>query len=113
MQVVRSLLQAVMKWLAPSECETKRSGQWPALRKRHLEAFPSCAACGGEEELEAHHVVPVSVDASKELDPSNLITLCEKRGCHLTFGHLYSYRSWNKTVRPDCLLWRSKVRNRP
>lgn len=91
----------------------RRSSQWPKARAAHLALWPSCALCGGETALEVHHVVPFHRDASKELDPTNLITLCESgRGgvnCHLFAGHLGNYKSDNPTVVDDAGQWRLKV----
>lgn len=90
----------------------KRSPKWSAVRKQHLAANPFCAACGTNKDLEVHHIVPVHIDSDKELDISNLITLCSKQ-CHLLFGHLMSYKSWNKDVIKDCEVYYNKVKNRP
>jgi hypothetical protein len=71
--------------------ELARSSRWPKIRKQHLAKQSSCQACGSEQHLEVHHIIPVHVDKSKELDPTNLITLCENPDvyfCHFIFGHL-------------------------
>lgn len=75
-----------------------RSPQWSALRRRHIASNPRCAACGRTASVEAHHLVPVQIDRSRELDPANLLTLCGgSRNCHLVVGH-----GWNwKTYRPE------------
>lgn len=68
-----------------------RSENWPMIRKHHLQNQPECQACGSKQRLEVHHIVPVHVDKTKELDPLNLITLCENPAtgfCHYIFGHL-------------------------
>lgn len=90
-----------------------RSSKWPAIRKRHLELEPWCAICGSSKKLEVHHIVPFHVDRSRELDPKNLITLCEsnpKFCCHRIFGHLNNYRSYNPDVRKDAAEWAEKLR---
>lgn len=89
-----------------------RSPKWPAVRKEHLKNNPYCSACGRKERLEVHHIDPVHHCPEKELDPSNLITLCDN-SCHLTFGHLMNYKSWNKYVIDDCLVYFNKVKQRP
>lgn len=60
-----------------------------------------------------HHVIPVHVDPSKELDGDNLITLCEgpSFNCHLFFGHLRDWTNFNPNVRSDAEEWRKKLRN--
>ena len=89
-----------------------RSSQWQTVRRRFLNANPTCAACGQSDGLEVHHVVPFHVDRSLELEPSNLITLCGS-DCHYLFGHLKDWTSWNKNVRTDCQVFLIQVRNRP
>lgn len=90
----------------------RRSSQWSHVRQQHLKANPTCALCGGSRKLEVHHAVPFHVDPTKELDPGNLITLCEawKRGvnCHLLFGHLGNYRGWNADVHVDVSRWKTR-----
>ena len=50
----------------------------------------------------------------KELDENNLITLCDgKSRCHLLFGHLLSWKSFNPNVVEDCKIWSEKINNRP
>ena len=95
----------------------KRSSEWPNVRKEHLEKQPLCALCGGKESLEVHHCLPFHLHPDLELDPTNLITLCEsKKGgvnCHLLFGHLSNFRSFNRTVTSDSKLWNKKIKERP
>lgn len=88
-----------------------RSPEWNKVRKLHLKDQNECQSCGKISALEVHHIVPVHIDRTLELDPSNLLTLCER--CHLVFGHLSDYRSWNKNVVEDCAVYLNKVKNRP
>ena len=90
-----------------------RSGKWPRVRKQHLVDHPACAVCGGRKKIEVHHVVPFTRDKTKELDPSNLITLCNHLRCHLLVGHLGSFHSWNATVRTMAELIYRLVATRP
>jgi len=96
---------------------SKRSNQWPKVRKQHLAKHPACELCGGTKKLEVHHVQEFSRKPELELDPNNLITLCEndKDGvnCHLLFGHLGNFKSFNKNVRRDAKTWNKKIKNRP
>src|SRR3990167_9872544 len=82
-----------------------RSPQWPKVRAEHLKKFPNCALCGGNKVIEVHHIQPFHLKLELELEFSNLITLCEegKNGvtCHLHYGHLGNYRSFNKDVITD------------
>lgn len=94
-----------------------RSGRWPAARKKHLEEHPACEVCGGTEKLEVHHRRPFHLHPELELDPSNLITLCEANhggvNCHLFVGHLGSFKSFNESVSEDAASWASKIKVRP
>lgn len=90
----------------------KRSPQWSSVRKVHLDSNNACAACGRNKKLEVHHIEPVHINPDRELDPSNLITLCDDP-CHLIFGHLMNYKSWNKDVIYDCKVYLNKVKNKP
>jgi 5-methylcytosine-specific restriction enzyme A len=78
----------------------RRSVHWPRVRKEHLRDNPTCAVCGGKKKLDVHHVEPFNVNHDRELDPFNLITLCMgAMRCHLVFGHLGFWKSWNVRVR--------------
>jgi 5-methylcytosine-specific restriction endonuclease McrA len=93
------LLEAVTQLVSERARVTgQRSPKWSALRRRHVAANPRCAACGRADSPEAHHLVPVQIAPERELDPTNLITLCGgKRNCHLAVGH-----GWNwQTYRPQ------------
>lgn len=81
----------------------KRSPHWPTVRKHHLEAHPTCAACGNKKKLQVHHEKPFHTDPKLELEPTNLITLCEAVGkdCHLLYGHGDSFFWYSKTVVAD------------
>lgn len=83
----------------------KRSPQWRKVRANFLVVNPTCAACGGKEKLEVHHKIPFHVAPELELDPANLITLCESKkmgiNCHLFVGHAGNYR----TYRDDSHVW--------
>lgn len=89
-----------------------RSPKWRDVRNTHVKNNPACAACGRKDGLEVHHIVPYNVDPSLELNPNNLITLCDKQ-CHFLFGHLCDWKSWNSDVVSDCLVYRNKINNRP
>lgn len=93
----------------------KRSPKWPKVRKAFLKANPVCAACGIEARqggLQAHHVIPFYYAVllnrpDLELDPRNLITLCEDEegkttdDHHLLVGHLDNFQSSNPAVKED------------
>jgi len=91
-----------------------RSPKWSEVRNAFLKANPTCAVCNKKgtilKPLNIHHCQPFHIDPSKELDESNLITLC--RIDHLLFGHLNNWSSSNDTVREDALIWKNKILNR-
>lgn len=95
----------------------KRSSSWPKVRKEHLSEHPTCALCGGKESLEVHHIHPFHLKPELELDITNLITLCEAKkdgvNCHLLFGHLGNFKSFNFNVKPDSEDWNKKIKERP
>ena len=82
-----------------------RSSRWETVRKRHLKAFPMCAACGCNQYLQVHHIKPFHLYPELELEQSNLITLCENKEyqCHLNVGHLGSWKKENPNVVQDAL----------
>lgn len=91
----------------------KRSSHWPTVRKQHLALHPVCEVCGGSEKLEVHHRQPFHLHPDLELDPSNLVTLCESKksgvNCHLFVGHLSNFRGWNPNVLEDADTWKKKL----
>jgi len=89
-----------------------RSPKWSNVRKEHLKNNPNCAACGRDKKLEVHHIKPVHLFPELELDPSNLVTLCADP-CHIVFGHLMNFKSWNSNVVIDSDLYLNKVNNKP
>lgn len=93
-----------------------RSRHWPKVRRIHLGLFPSCMNCGKKRKkslMQVHHIVPFSVDPTKELHNSNLLTLCSNPRCHLDKGHFGYWRSWNVNVVEDCKIWLQKYLTRP
>ncbi len=96
---------------------TARSGHWPTVRKHHLERHPVCEVCGGSAKLEVHHIRPFHLHPDLELSPANLVTLCEANkdgvNCHLLFGHLGNFKSFNVAVLADAAQWSEKIKARP
>lgn len=88
-----------------------RSSRWKKLRATHLQKEPVCQACGRVRDLEVHHIVPVSVDPDRELDPRNLITLCGSP-CHIVFGHFMNYHCYNREVRKTVAAYRAAMQTR-
>ena len=94
----------------------KRSSGWSAVRKRFLETNKTCAVCGGTSKLEVHHVQSFHEHTDLELDPNNLIVLCESGRfgltCHLLMGHLGNYQDIYISVRTDAKTWLKKLSKR-
>lgn len=91
----------------------RRSPKWGKVRAAYLKEHPGCEVCGGKVGLEVHHKTPFFLKPELELEESNLITLCRKNRCHLNFGHLFSFRSYNSTCEKDCSAWHNKIVARP
>ncbi len=92
-----------------------RSPRWAGVRSAHLKIHPACEICGKEKGLNVHHKQPFHLHPQLELDPTNLVTLCEDGGmnCHITFGHLGNFKSFNVDIDADICTWHKKVINRP
>ncbi|PVX61216.1 HNH endonuclease [Paraburkholderia unamae] len=114
MPIVRHLIDAAK---GKHPVSAARSTHWPKVRSDHLQLHPVCEVCGGSENLEVHHIRPFHLHPDLELDPKNLITLCEAKkdgvNCHLFIGHLGSFKSFNTTVRADASQWSEKIKRRP
>ena len=93
-------------------CSVPRSPHWGTVRAAHLKKQPACAACGARTALEVHHIEPFHLKPEKELDPDNLITLCQcpSHNCHLIFGHLLNWTLFNPSVIQDATVYRDKMR---
>ncbi len=108
----------------------KRSPEWARVAKEHRLREPACVACGYKGKgLQVHHIKPFHLHPHLELDPHNLITLCEAKGRdhHLLLGHLDEWESYNEHVRNDVrhfahktaaqiradLVWQKKMMQRP
>ncbi len=91
----------------------KRSSKWRKVRKEHLKKNPRCYVCGMNKKIEVHHIIAFQLAPDQELNPENLITLCEagKWGitCHRLIGHLGTYQRINPNVKIDAMTWRMKL----
>ena len=92
-----------------------RSSRWREVRNGYASRNPNCEACGAKDsilnKLNIHHCEPFHLFPEKELLDSNLISLC--RQCHLTLGHLRSFKSFNKDIREDATTLLKKIKSRP
>lgn len=89
----------------------KRDKHWGTARKEWLKEHPTCAACGGRKHIEVHHLIPVHVDKRRELDPTNLMTLCRLH--HEVIGHFSDWYSWNSEASDDARFYLSRYIIRP
>ena len=107
------LLNLLPIWMRPRVIleSRQRAGAWRSVRAAHLEKEPACVACGRTNDLSVHHIIPVSISPTLELDPQNLITLCTSP-CHMVFGHFMSYRCYNKDVRKMAQEYRKSFNKR-
>lgn len=87
-----------------------RSTHWAAVERMHLHHEPVCQMCGGRTNLQVHHVLPFHQHPELELDPTNLITLCQPH--HLLAGHLMRWAAINSDVRADAAHWRARIASR-
>lgn len=89
-----------------------RSSKWKKTRIQHLVNNPCCAVCGSSKNVVPHHIIPVHLDKSKELDPNNLISLCENDNfnCHFFFGHFKNWTKHNSNIVEDARIWFEKTR---
>ena len=91
-----------------------RSSKWPAFKKQYaLTHLPVCAICCGTQDLNLHHLRPFHVFPELELDPQNVVWLCNAKQCHIRVGHLGNFQSINPSGATDIVIWRDKIRNRP
>lgn len=92
---------------------TKRSSQWPAVEKAYKAKHPACEICGRKHFIQVHHKQPFHLRPDLELDPDNLISLCEPPHrvfkCHLIFGHVGNFRLFNPTIGQDAPVWHDKL----
>ena len=100
----------------------KRSPQWGSVRKKHLKNNPVCAACGAKIGVQVHHIRPFHLFPELELEPSNLITLCETfidngditdDNHHLHLGHKGDFHKNNKKVLETVDAYRQKKAKLP
>lgn len=82
---------------------SERSPEWERVKNEHLARYPKCVAChiSHESKVQVHHIRPFHLWPKHELDPENLMTLCEGEGTnehHLLIGHLDEWAAYNPHV---------------
>jgi 5-methylcytosine-specific restriction protein A len=95
----------------------RRSSNWRYARQLHLDVYDFCVSCGGRTKLRVHHILPFHTHPELELDPGNLITLCQRKkygvNCHLLSGHNGNFRRINDTVAKDAIYLAGKLLRLP
>lgn len=88
-----------------------RSSKWKAVRNNFIKEHGCCAVCGKTENLVVHHKQPFHLFPEKELDPTNLVTLCENDilNCHYVIGHLMEWTRYNPDIEEDIWIWKNKL----
>src|SRR6185312_2603434 len=100
---------------AAAEHGLARSPHWPHVEKAFRKAHPHCVACApdaSDHAVQVHHRAPFHYVVSLgrpdlELDPRNLVSLCETEegkpaeDHHLLIGHLGNFRAGNLEVLED------------
>lgn len=92
----------------------ERSPYWHHVQETYLHDNPKCAICGATEGIQVHHKNPFHYCISLgrpdlELDPRNLISLCEsesgkpENNHHLLIGHLNDFKSSNLDIDTDVI----------
>ena len=113
----RLTVQRVKDSLKAGKLVPTRSPRWPSFRRSFLAIHSACEACGGIHSLEVHHVQSFHEHPELELDPSNLMTLCDSKGgpeCHLQVGHRFGMMvrgNW-KVNNPKARIDARTIRNR-
>jgi 5-methylcytosine-specific restriction protein A len=107
-----------MSQLSSADHEAYRNPEWPKFRDAYLKTHPKCAVCGATDDLQIHHIYPVSFiykvgREDLELNFDNYMTLCETEhdhpgeNHHLLIGHLGSFKSRNINVVADTAKFKS------
>lgn len=102
-----SMLMGAAGPAVPPMPAARRSPKWPAVLAAFLKANPLCLGCGRRADT-AHHETPVGVDASRELDPANLIPVCVP--CHFVAAHCGSWNTYDPNPRATLAAHLKRVR---
>lgn len=84
-------------------CSTALAGpehatrEWRKLRNAHIKGQPECQVCDIRAKgNQVHHIIPLRVDSTQFLNPTNLITLCQRH--HFWVGHASDWKSANTNL---------------
>jgi len=69
-------------------------------KAKYIKDNRQCVLCGATDNLEVHHIIPVSVCPELACEPANFMTLCDygNEGCHCHFGHLGAFIRFNPNL---------------
>lgn len=112
---LRNLLESVTPQGRAKLGGAKRSPKWPEFKKEFAKThLKVCAVCGSPK-VQLHHLKPFHVFPELELDPDNLLWLCENTSAnhHLQTGHLGNFKSINPNGKEEIAKLRDEIRNRP
>lgn len=94
----------------PANLAEGRSSDWRKLQVKTVTGHPYCAVCGCMNTLQVHHKKPFHLFPELELEPLNLIVLCQRD--HFWIGHLFDWRAYNPNIDIDIILWNEKIKGR-
>ena len=84
--------------------KARRSPKWPAIEKKVLEEHKGgCIACGSNDNLTVHHIIPFHIAPELELVESNLAVFCmsKDRHCHLLVAHAGDFKGYSASPISD------------
>jgi len=76
-----------------------RASGWHDVRLKFVQENPFCKICEKTECLHVHHKKPFHLWPELELSLDNLMVLCIN--CHLMWGHLLDWKSYNEQIDKD------------
>ena len=107
-----SLIREIIQKEVIDVVRKKRSSKWRTVRKKFMKG-KTCAVCGATKSLECHHIKDFSTNPELELEPTNLLALCDgSMRCHRIWGHLGNWKSINDTIVKDAAWFLSKIISR-
>jgi hypothetical protein len=112
---IKSLIFGKPQDVPIKKAKLKRNSKWWAVRSEHLKHCAACVVCRSTNDVQVHHKKPFHLFPELELDPLNLISLCGEGGhnCHLVFGHLCDFSSYNEEIDQDAKRMYKKIIKRP
>jgi 5-methylcytosine-specific restriction enzyme A len=74
----------------PSAAQRGYDAKWRRIRAAYLRAHPACVLCGGTDNLEVDHIIPLAQGGTNKW--SNLQVLCKSH--HSQKTNLYDSGGW-------------------